>query len=73
MIPTHFNTIDPSVSSQKYELTQGDTIYVVRAEDTIETIAKKFHTSAPTLRVANLLASNHIQEGDRLVIPTHVG
>ena len=73
VIPTHFNTIDPSDSSQKYELTQGDTIYVVRAEDTIETIAKKFHTSAPTLRVANLLASNHIQEGDRLVIPTHVG
>jgi LysM repeat protein len=70
IIPTHFNKITPA---QKYQLAEGDTIYLVRENDTIEKIAKKFHTTAPTLRVANLLASNHIQEGDRLVIPAHMG
>jgi membrane-bound lytic murein transglycosylase D len=70
IIPTHFNKIAPT---QKYQLAEGDTIYLVRENDTIEKIAKKFHTTAPTLRVANLLASNHIQEGDRLVIPAHIG
>ncbi len=70
IIPTHFNKINPT---QKYQLAEGDTIYLVRENDTIEKIAKKFHTTAPTLRVANLLASNRIQEGDRLVIPARMG
>lgn len=64
IIPTHH--------AQKYEITPGDTIYMVRKGDTIDKIAYKFHTTASAVRLINLLASNHLQEGDRLVIPTHV-
>jgi len=65
IIPTHMN------KTQKYQLAPGDTIYMVRLGDTLEQIAQKFHTSTPAIRLANLMASNDIQEGDRLVIPTH--
>jgi membrane-bound lytic murein transglycosylase D len=68
IIPTHLSKIH---AIQKYQLAPGDTIYVVREGDTIEKIANKFHTTPPTLRVANLLMSSIIQPGDRLVIPTH--
>lgn len=68
IIPTHFAKANPI---QKYQLVPGDTVYVVRANDTIEKIAKKFHTTSPSIRIANLLSSNAIQEGDRLIIPTH--
>src|SRR3990167_2485778 len=66
IIPTHKN------STSKYELTPGDTIYMVRRGDTIEKIAQQFHTTPTAIRLINLLASNDLQEGDRLVIPTHV-
>ncbi len=65
VIPTHFNKME------KYQIAPGDTVYMVRIGDTLDKIASKFHTSAPAIRIANLLASNDIQEGDRLVIPTH--
>lgn len=65
VIPTHFNKME------KYQIAPGDTIYMVRLGDTLDKIANKFHTSAPAIRIANLMASNDIQEGDRLVIPTH--
>ena len=65
IIPTHATT-------QKYQLTPGDTVYMVRRGDTIERIAKKFHITPEEVRLANLLASNTLQNGDRLVIPTHV-
>jgi membrane-bound lytic murein transglycosylase D len=66
IIPTHFAKAG---TTRKYQLAPGDTIYMVRNGDTIEHIANKFHTSAPALRVANLMASNTIKEGDRLIIP----
>lgn len=70
-IPT--GTIQAAVSSDsKYKLKPGDTIYMVRKKDTIETIAARYHTTPENLRVVNLLASNNVREGDRLVIPTHV-
>lgn len=65
VIPTHFN------KKQKYELNPGDTIYMVRTGDSIDKIAQRFHTTTPEIRLANLMASNDIKEGDRLVIPTH--
>ncbi len=65
IIPTHLNP-------QRYKLTPGDTIYMVRNGDTIEKIARKFHTTPSAVRLVNLLANNDLQEGDRLVIPTHV-
>ena len=42
---------------------------MVRNGDTLDKIANKFHTSAPAIRVANLMASSHIEEGDQLIIP----
>ncbi|MEO8401414.1 MAG: LysM peptidoglycan-binding domain-containing protein [Gammaproteobacteria bacterium] len=68
IIPTH----KPKENIlMKYELAPGDTIYMVREGDTIEKIAAKFHTTTSEVRLANLLATNELQEGDRLVIPTH--
>lgn len=68
IIPTHLNN---SLSENNVSLTPGDTIYMVRKGDTIDKIAHKFHTSPSNIRLSNLLASNDVQEGDRLVIPTH--
>jgi membrane-bound lytic murein transglycosylase D len=65
VIPTHFNKIE------KYQISPGDTVYMVRSGDTLDRIAQKFHTSTPAIRIANLMSNNKIQEGDRLVIPTH--
>jgi len=66
IIPTHYAKAE---TTQKYQLAPGDTIYMVRNGDTIERIASKFHTSPPALRLANLMASNDVKEGDRLIIP----
>lgn len=69
IIPTHKTNQD---DLQQYALTPGDTVYMVRHGDTIEKIASKFHTTPEAVRLANLLASNQLEEGDQLVIPTHV-
>ncbi len=69
IIPTHK---DAEPASSRYTLTPGDTIYMVRRGDTIETIAEKFHTTPAALRLANLLSNNQLEAGDQLVIPTHV-
>lgn len=66
IIPTHIEN-----TTQHYQLTPGDTIYMVRNGDTMENIAEKFHTSAAMIRLANLLSDSELQAGDRLVIPTH--
>ena len=63
IIPTH------TITTQKYKLSPNDTIYMVRLGDTLEKIAQKFHTTAPAIRIANLLANNKIHAGDQLVIP----
>ncbi len=69
IVPTHRTEQD---DVQKYQLTPGDTIYMVRRGDTIEKIASRFHTTPAAVRLTNLLASNTLEEGDQLVIPTHV-
>jgi membrane-bound lytic murein transglycosylase D len=68
VIPTH---LARAHKQQHYQLTPGDTIYMVRSGDTMDTIAKKFHTTPPEIRIANLIAENKVREGDRLIIPTH--
>jgi len=68
IIPTHITQ-----QAHHYMLAPGDTIYMVRKEDTLDKIATKFHTSPSAIRVNNLLTNNKIQEGDRLVIPTPLG
>ncbi len=67
IIPTHL-----SAQQKNYKLSPGDTIYMVRKGDTIDTIAQKFRTSPSAIRIINLLANNEIREGDGLIIPTHV-
>lgn|SRR3990167_606515 len=69
IIPTHLAQYG---SSPHDKLSPGDTVYMVRKGDTIEKIADKFHTSSSAIRVTNLLTSNHLQEGDQLIIPTHI-
>lgn len=64
IIPTHI-----SKEEKKHTLSPGDTIYMVRKHDSIPKIAKRFHTSPSAIRLANLLSGNHVQEGDRLIIP----
>lgn len=71
IIPTHLNNYSLNNASTRNSVSPGDTIYMVRKGDTIEKIAHKFHTSASNIRLSNLLASNNVEEGDRLVIPTH--
>ncbi len=68
IIPTHHTQQD---DVQKYQLTPGDTIYMVRHGDTLEKIASRFHTTPAAVRLTNLLSSNTLEEGDQLVIPTH--
>ncbi|OAI47693.1 hypothetical protein AYO45_05685 [Gammaproteobacteria bacterium SCGC AG-212-F23] len=68
VIPTH----EPTQQAKNYQLAPGDTVYMVRKNDTIETIANKFNTTPAAIRVMNLLASSEVIEGDRLVIPTHI-
>lgn len=67
--------IVPVIVSQKdsgsYNLQPGDTIYMVRSKDTLEQIAKRFHVSTQSLRIANNLKSNQVKSGKQIIIPTH--
>jgi len=71
IIPTHLS--EEIHSQKKYQLAAGDTIYMIRPGDTIQKVAKRFHTSVSDIRVTNLLTNDKLQEGDRLVISTHLG
>lgn len=70
IIPTHAPVENNETKS--YQLNPGDTLYMVRRGDTIETIASKYHITAAMLRLANLMANNNVKEGDQIVIPTHI-
>lgn len=70
IIPTHLASQEHSVGTRS--IMPGDTVYVVRANDTIDLIAKKFHTIPSAIRISNFMDSNEIKEGDRLIIPTHI-
>lgn len=72
IIPTHNASMadnDTTVTSSP--LQPGDTIYVVRPGDTIEKIARKFHTSVSAIRLTNLVDNESLVDGEKLVIPTH--
>lgn len=58
-------------SHKKYTLQPGDTIYMVRSKDTVDSIAKRFHINSKTLQVANQLRQRKVTPGERLIIPTH--
>jgi len=55
-----------------YTLQPGDTIYMVRALDTVEKIANRFHIPSKSLRAANQISSNKLKPGKQLLIPTHL-
>lgn len=75
IIPTHVAPIQIAnafESSTSNNISAGDTVYMVRNGDTIEKIANKFHTTPSAIRVANLMRGDSLQEGDNLLIPTHI-
>jgi len=72
IIPTHAPAVKKQNNNDEYALNAGDTVYMVRHGDTIEKIARHFHTTPDDIRVTNLLASNQLKEGDQIVIPTPV-
>lgn len=57
---------------EHYVMQPGDTLYMVRAQDTLDTIAKHFHINATTLAIANQLnQGNSLRVGQSVIIPTH--
>lgn len=57
--------------SGPYTLKPGDTIYVIRANDTLESIAKRFNMPHKSLLAANQLQERKLKPGKQLIIPTH--
>jgi LysM repeat protein len=49
----------------------GDTVYMVRSNDTLDKVARKFNISPDTLITANNLKGGKITPGKRMIIPTH--
>ena len=74
IIPTHDKVALRSAvaKSLSKQMEPGDTVYMVRAGDTIEKIAKKFHTSPAVIRISNLVDNDSLGVGEKLVIPTHL-
>lgn len=73
VIPTHaITSTEPTVEPKKYQMSPGDTLYMVRRGDTMEKIAKKYHTTPASIRLANLVSDDDVKEGIELIIPTHV-
>lgn len=64
IIPTH--------AAKQDAVQAGDTIYMVRRGDTIEKIAKKFHTTPAAIRLANLIDDTSLEEGEKLLVPTRL-
>lgn len=72
IIPTHATTLAKNVTSSGDKLFPGDTVYMVRRGDTVEKIARKFRTKASAIRIINLVDNNSLNEGQKLIIPTHI-
>lgn len=58
-------------SGNKYTLQPGDTIYLVKSNDTLENLAKRFKTNAEALKLANNLNTAKLKPGKQIIIPTH--
>ena len=75
IIPTHTPAIKQASAASTHAIANniqpGDTLYMVRRGDTIEKIARKFHTTPASIRLANLLDNESLMEGEKLVVPTH--
>lgn len=58
-------------SGNKYTLQPGDTIYLVKSNDTLENLAKRFKINAEALKLANNLNTAKLKPGKQIIIPTH--
>lgn len=54
-----------------YRMAPGDTIYIVRQNDTLAKLAKRYHLSEATIAAANKLSRQPLKPGKNLIIPTH--
>lgn len=57
--------------SMPYRIQPGDTVYMVRSNDTLDKVARKFKISPNALITANNLKGGQITPGKRMIIPTH--
>lgn len=71
IIPTHVPATGIQQETNEH-LMPGDTIYMVRRGDTIDKIAQKFHITASSIRLTNLIDESSLVEGEKLIIPTHL-
>jgi len=55
----------------KYILQPGDTIYMIRQADTMESIAKRFKVNAEMVALVNQLNVHKLTPGQKIIIPTH--
>lgn len=77
IVPTHIIATAPirtriATAKSHHKINNGDTVYLVRRGDTIEKIARRFHSSPASIRLTNLVDNSSISEGDRLIIPAHI-
>lgn len=61
-----------NLQHKNYALQPGDTIYMVRQHDTIESVTRRFKISAEALMASNNLVKNGLVPGKQIIIPTHV-
>lgn len=67
VVPTHVSNLPT-----KLRIHTHDTLYMVKAGDTVEKIAAKFKTTPAAIRLANLIDNNSLEVGEKLVVPTHL-
>jgi membrane-bound lytic murein transglycosylase D len=72
LLPTHKGIVTSQNTNSTNKLSPGDTIYMVRRGDTIDKIARRFHTTSASIRIANLVDDSTLQEGLKIIVPTHV-
>lgn len=72
--PVVATTASPRINlaQTNYVLQPGDTIYMVRSKDSVESIAKRFRINSNLLQAANNLAGRKMKPGVQLIIPTHL-
>ncbi|MBA3660555.1 MAG: LysM peptidoglycan-binding domain-containing protein [Gammaproteobacteria bacterium] len=72
-IVTASNTIVSKINLKKinYSLQPGDTVYMIRSNDTLRSVAQRFKIHPDFLLAVNKLKSSDIKTGKQLIIPTH--
>lgn len=68
-LSNHFVNNDDT--NRPYLLKPGDTIYVVRPNDNLESISKRFAVSKELIMIANHLTTSKLTSSNQLIIPTH--